>query len=205
MSFGVNRLMVRSLLALALLPAAATAGEFNKKLNIGDAAPAWKDLPGTDGKKHSLADHKDKDLVVLVFTCNSCACSVEYEDRIIAFAQKYKDKVAVVAVNVNTIPDDRLDAMTKRAARKKFPFEYLYDESQKIARDYGATWTPEFFVLTRDRKVAYMGSMDDRTKADDVKDKYLESAVDAVLKGEKPAKAETPGRGCLIRYKRARD
>ena len=197
--------MSRCLLALILLPAVATAGEFNKTLNVGDPAPAWKDLPGTDGKKHSLADHKDKELVVLVFTCNSCACSEEYEDRIIAFAQKYRDKVALVAVNVNTIPDDRLDAMKKRAAKKKFPFEYLYDETQKIARDYGATWTPEFFVLTKDRRVAYMGSMDDKTKADEVRDRYLEAAVDALLKGEKPAKAETPGRGCLIRYKRTRD
>jgi peroxiredoxin len=197
--------MPRCLLALCLLPAVVTAGEFNKKLSLGDPAPAWKDLPGTDGQKHSLSDHKDKELVVLVFTCNSCACSEEYEDRIIAFAQKYKGKVAVVAVNVNTIPDDRLDAMKKRAARKKFPFEYLYDESQQIARDYGATWTPEFFVLTKDRKVAYMGSMDDKTRVDEVKDRYLEAAVDALLKGEKPAKGETPGRGCLIRYKRTRN
>ena len=197
--------MLRTVLALSLVPVAVTAGEFNKTLNLGDPAPVWKDLPGTDGKKHSLADHKDKDLVVLVFTCNSCACSEEYEDRIIAFANKYRDKVAVVAVNVNTIPDDRLDAMKKRAAKKKFPFEYLYDETQQIARAYGATWTPEFFVLTKDRKVAYMGAMDDKTKADEVKDRYLEAAVDALLKGEKPAKGETVGRGCLIRYKRARD
>jgi peroxiredoxin len=196
--------MLRSLL-VALLPTAVFAGEFNKTLTLGDPAPVWKDLPGTDGKKHSLADHKDKELVVLVFTCNSCACSEEYEDRIIAFAEKYKGKVAVVAVNVNTIPDDRLEAMKKRAAKKKFPFEYLYDESQKIARDYGATWTPEFFVLTKDRKIGYMGAMDDKTKADEVKDKYLETAVEALLKGEKPAKGETPGRGCLIRYKRTRD
>ena len=197
--------MPRCLLALCLLPAIATTGEFNKKLNLGDPAPVWKDLPGTDGKKHSLADHKVKELVVLVFTCNSCACSEEYEDRIIAFAQKYKDKVAVVAVNVNTIPDDRLDAMKKKAEKKKFPFEYLYDETQKIARDYGATWTPEFFVLTKERKIGYMGSMDDKTKVDEVKDKYLEAAVNSLLKGEKPAKGETVGRGCLIRYKRTRD
>jgi peroxiredoxin len=197
--------MLRNVLLVCLLPAVSAAGEFNKKLNVGDPAPAWKGLPGTDGKKHSLADHKDKELVVLVFTCNSCACSEEYEDRIVAFARKYKDKVAVVAVNVNTIPDDRPDAMKKRAEKKKFPFEYLYDETQQIARDYGATYTPEFYVLTKDRKVAYMGSMDDKTKADEVKDQYLEAAVEALLKGEKPAKSETPGRGCLIRYKRTRD
>lgn len=193
--------MFRSLLALSLLPALAAAGEFNKTLTVGDPAPAWKDLPGTDGKKHSLADHNGR-VVVLVFTCNSCACSEEYEDRIIVFAEKFKGKADVVAVNVNTIPADRLDAMKKKAEKKKFPFPYLYDETQKIARDYGATWTPEFFVLTTDRKIAYMGAMDDRTKVDQVKKKYLEAAVDAVLKGEKPAKGETIAHGCLIRYKR---
>ena len=193
--------MFRTLLALCLLPPACLAGEFNKTLSVGDAAPAWKDLPGTDGKTHSLADHAGK-VVVLVFTCNSCAVAQQYEDRIVAFARTYKDKVAVVAVNVNTIPEDRLDAMRKKAETKKFPFEYLYDASQKIARDYGATYTPEFFVLTKDRKVAYMGAMDDKTKADEVKERYLEAAVDAVLKGARPAKAETVAHGCLIRYKR---
>jgi len=197
--------MVRLTLCLSLLPAAALAGEFNKKLSLGDPAPAWKDLPGTDGKKHALADLAGKDLVVLVFTCNSCACSEEYEDRIIAFTEKYKDKVAVVAVNVNTIPDDRLEAMKKKAVQKKFPFPYMYDESQQIARDYGATYTPEFFVLDKARKVAYMGAMDDHTKAEDVTARYLEDAVTAVLKGRSTAKGETIPRGCLIRYKRTRD
>jgi peroxiredoxin len=193
--------MLRTVFALLLLPAASLAGEFNKTLSVGDAAPAWKDLPGTDGKKHSLADHAEK-VVVVVFTCNSCPVAESYEDRVIAFAEKYKDKVAVVAINVNTIPDDRLDAMKKRAAKKRVPFEYLYDETQKIAHDYGATFTPEFFVLTKDRKVAYMGAMDDKTKADEVKEKYLEAALDAVLKGDKPAKVETVAHGCLVRYKR---
>jgi peroxiredoxin len=197
--------MLRLAFCLCVLPAALVAGEFNKKLNVGDPAPAWKDLPGTDGKKHSLADLAGKDLVVLVFTCNSCACSEEYEDRIIAFADKYKEKVAVVAVNVNTIPEDRLDAMNKRAAKKKFPFPYLYDESQQLARDYGAMYTPEFFVLDKARRVAYMGAMDDKTKADAVTERYLERAVDAVLKGDKPGKGETIAHGCLIRFKRSRD
>src|SRR5262249_14201064 len=163
--FVVNCLMRAFALAL-LVPAVCVAGEFNKSLKIGDPAPAWKDLPGTDGKKHSLADHADKDVVVVVFTCNSCACSEDYEDRIIVLAQRDKGRAALVAVNVNTIPDDRLDAMKKKAEKKKFTFPYLYDETQKIARDYGATYTPEFFVLTKDRKIAYMGAMDDRTKVD---------------------------------------
>jgi peroxiredoxin len=197
--------MLRLALYLSLWPAVCLAGQYNKTLNPGDPAPAWKDLPGTDGRKHALADLAGKDVVVLVFTCNSCACAEEYEDRIIAFAEKYKDRVAVVAVNVNTGPDDRLDAMKKRAAKKKFPFPYLYDESQQTARDYGATYTPEFFVLDKARRVAYMGAMDDRTKVEAVTERYLAAAVEAVLRQQKPAKGETIARGCLIKFKRNRD
>ena len=147
-------------LALVLtLPALTLAGEFNKKLSPGDAAPAWQNLPGTDGQKHALADLKDKPVVVVVFTCISCPVAEDYEERILAFAKKYAEKVAVVAVNVNTVPEDRLDKMTARAQEKKYPFPYLYDESQKIAKDYGATYTPEFFVLDGERKVAYLGAL----------------------------------------------
>ncbi|WP_020471172.1 thioredoxin family protein [Zavarzinella formosa] len=195
--------LLAGLLSLCLV-APLFAGEFNKKLNIGDNAPAWKNLPGVDGKNHSLADIKDRDYVVVIFTCNSCACSEEYEDRIVAFTQKYADRVAVVAINVNTIPEDKLDAMKKKAAKKKFTFPYLYDETQQIARDYGATYTPEFFVLNKERKIAYMGAMDDKTNVTEVKDKYLEAATDAILAGKTPPKAETVARGCLIRFKRVR-
>ena len=98
------------LLALIALACPALAGEFNKKINVGDPSPVWKDLPGTDGKKHSLADVKDKDVVVVVFTCNSCPIALDYEDRIIAFGKKYAGpdaKVALVGINVNTIAQAR--------------------------------------------------------------------------------------------------
>jgi peroxiredoxin len=199
--------MSRGLLVLVVVLAlgSAQAGEFNKKLNIGDAAPAWENLPGTDGKNHSLADLKDKDVVVVVFTCNSCPVAVGYDDRIIAFTQKYagKDgKTALVAVNVNVIEEDRLPKMREHAKEKGFTFPYLFDETQKIARAYGATYTPEFFVLNKDRKVVYMGAMDNKNKAEDATINYLAPAVEAALKGEKPQTGETLGRGCLIRYLR---
>jgi len=197
--------IVAALIAVGMaLAGLATAGQFNKKLSAGDPAPVWTDLPGTDGKKHSLADFKGKEVIVLVFTCNSCPIAVAYEDRIIALAKKYSanPKVAVVAINVNTIAEDRLDKMTERAKEKNFPFPYLYDETQKIAHDYGAKYTPEFFVLDKDRKVAYLGALDDKNKAADAKVSYLDAAIVALLKGEKPSPAETLGRGCMIRYKR---
>lgn len=191
----------------ALISIQSTAGEFNLVLKIGDQAPAWKDLPGVDGEKHSLADLKDKDAVVVVFTCNSCGFSNDYEDRIIAFAKKYAGpdgKVAVVAINVNKIPEDSFPKMQERAKSQNFPFPYLYDETQKIARDYGANYTPEFFVLNKDRRVAYMGGMDDNSNAQLVQKKYLEPAVEAVLTGSSPSVTETPARGCRIRYVRQR-
>ena len=170
-------------------------------------APAWKNLPGVDGKKHSLADLKDKQIVVVVFTCNSCPIASDYEDRIIAFAKKYAGPAkptAVVAINVNTVEEDRLPKMKERAESKGFPYPYLFDSTQKIAKLYGAIFTPEFFVLDKDRKIAYMGAFDDNNEPTKVKRHLVEEAVQAVLSGHKPAKGETVANGCMIRYKRAR-
>ena len=94
----------------------ALAGEFNPQVTVGDAAPAWTDLPGVDGKHHSMADLDPEKPAVVVFTCNSCDVATEYEDRIIAFAKQHAgptSKVAFVAVNVNKIPADNLAAMKK--------------------------------------------------------------------------------------------
>lgn len=203
--YPLTRLAAAGLLLAAAAP--APAGKFNKVLSVGDPAPAWENLEGTDGKKHSLADLKDKDAVVVVFTCNSCPVAVGYEDRVLAFAHKHAgpgSKVGVVAINVNTIKEDSLPEMAKRAAKKKFPFPYLFDPSQEIARKYGANYTPEFFVLDRARKVAYMGAMDDKSPPADAGANFLEAAVAAALDG-KPAPAESLARGCKIRFNAKKD
>src|SRR5260370_35716489 len=109
-------------------------------------------------------------------------------------------KVAVVGINANTIAEDRLDKMKERAKEREFPFPYLFDESQKIGKMYGAMYTPEFFVLNKARKVVYMGAMDDRTPPAEPKKLYLEDAVEAALAAEKPQVSETLARGCRIRY-----
>jgi peroxiredoxin len=139
-------------------------------------------------------------VVVVCITCNHCPVAVAYEDRIIAFAKKYADKVDLVAINVNNIAADKLDKMTARAKEKGFTFPYLYDPSQKIARELGATVTPHFFVLNKDRKVVYIGAMDDDQESPKVN--YLDPAVDATLKGEKVEKTKTNARGCGIVYEK---
>jgi peroxiredoxin len=202
----MSKWLSSAIAALAFV-ASINAGEFNDVLNIGDAAPAWVDLPGVDGKKHSLADLKSKQVVVVVFTCNSCPVAEQYEDRLIAFAKKHAgpdSPVAVVAINVNRIAEDKLDKMKERAEAKKFNFPYLYDESQKIGKAYGAQYTPEFFVLDKDRKVVYMGAMDDASPPAEAKKFFLDDAVAAALKGTKPATTETLARGCKVRYVRSR-
>jgi peroxiredoxin len=192
------------LVAALGLAGPAQAGKFNRKLNIGDAAPVWAGLPGVDGQSHSLADFKDKDVVVVVVTCNHCPVAVAYEDRIIDFAKKHAgpdSKVALVAINVNNLEADKLPKMKERAQEKGFNFPYLYDESQRVGRDYGASVTPEFFVLNKERKIVYMGAMDDNQNSPKVN--YLEPAVAAALKGEQPAQTETRARGCGVKYEQA--
>jgi len=196
----VIRLLSIASVMVALSSSLASAGKFNKVLSVGDAAPEWKDLEGTDGKKHSLADFAGKEVLVVVFTCNSCPVAVGYEDRIIAFAKANAEKVAVVAINVNTIKDDSMPEMVKRAEKKKFPFAYLLDPSQEIAKKFGATITPEFFVLNKDRKVAYMGALDDKSPPGEPTTKYLDAAVKAVLEGKPATESETVAPGCRIRF-----
>lgn len=193
--------------AAAVLVACLAIGSFVNaggaaKLKIGADAPAWKDLPGVDGKMHSLADLK-QDVVVLAITCNHCPVAVAYEDRIIALTKKYSgadSKVAVVAINVNNLEADKLDKMKIRAQEKGFNFAYLYDGSQKIAREYNAKVTPEFYVLDKGRKVAYWGAMDNSQNASKVTANYLEDAIQAVLKGEAPKMPQTKAFGCGVKY-----
>lgn len=193
-----------SLAAMTASPSIAGPGKYNKVLGIGDAAPAWQDLEGVDGRKHSLADFKDKDVVVVVFTCNSCPVAAGYEDRIIALAKKYAGpdgKVGLAAINVNTGKDDALPAMKTRAEKKKLSYPYLFDPTQAIAQKYGAVFTPEFFVLDKARKVVYTGAMDDKAPPGEASKHYLEDALKEALAGKKAEPAETSAAaGCRIRY-----
>lgn len=189
------------------LAAIATAGTYNKTLSIGDRGPEWKDLEGVDGKKHSLAEMAGKEVVVVCFTCNTCPYAVDYEDRLIALAKKFAadgERCGLVAINANKVKDDLLPAMQERAKDKGFSFPYLHDGTQEVARSYGATYTPEFVVLDKQRKVIYLGAMDDSPDGKNVKQRYVEDAVEAALAGAEPKTKETAAVGCAVRYVRQR-
>jgi len=192
-------------LGVVLLAATTCCAAKAKALKIGQAAPTFAGLVGVDDKQHGLADYEKAKLVVVVFTCNHCPVAVANEDRLVALQKDYESKgVQVVAINSNSPkvqPPDSFENMKKRAREKEFNFPYLFDETQDVARQYGATCTPHVFALDKDRKIAYMGAIDDSpSKADKVKDHHLRNALDALLAGKKPPKEVTKQFGCSIKW-----
>jgi len=197
--------------AMSLLPmmsSLALAGKYNPVLKIGAAAPEWSGLEGIDGKQHALKDLADKDVVVVAFLCNSCEYAVDCEERLIALAKRFAEdggRAALVAINPNQIEADSLEAMQERAKRQGFNFLYVHDgPEQSVTKSYGATYTPEFIVLDKNRQVVYLGTLDDSPDGKNVTKKYVEDAVAAALAGKKPETAETPAVGCAVRKVRVR-
>jgi len=194
-------------LSLVAMPALGDAGKFNKKVKAGEKAPEFSGLPAVENGQDTsvtLSDIKEP-IVVLVFLGNHCPVVKEYEDRLIEFTAAYKDKgVKVVGVSVNDRDDDRIPAIKDYMKDHKSNYVYAYDESQKIGRAYGATNTPQFFVFDKERKIRYLGAMDNSQKEDKVTKTYLRDAVEALLKGEAPPEEETQPHGCNVVYKRTK-
>ena len=173
---------------------------------IGDTATDFS-LKNIDGKMISLADYEDAKGFLVVFTCNTCPYAIKYEDRINALDAKYKSKgVPVIAINPNNPavkPGDSFDAMKIRAKEKGFTFPYLIDEEQKIYPQYGATKTPHVYLLektTAGNVVKYIGAIDDNYQdASKVEEKYVENAVNAMLKGAEIEVTTTKAIGCSIK------
>ena len=183
-----------------LLAGSSWAGKYNEVLDIGAAAPTWTDLPRAGGGQASLSDYDDREVLVVVFTCNSCPVALAYESRLRALADKYLERgVGLVAIHVHKA--ESLDAATEHAKEAGFNFDYLHDESQETSKAYGATTTPHIFVLDKDRHVVYMGAMDDNMTPDDVTRHYVEDAIDATLAGTRPPVEETRQFGCGIKWK----
>jgi peroxiredoxin len=194
-----------SLVAVSLIAIPALAGKYNKVISVGQKAPDISGIPAISNGEEtslSLSDIKEP-VVVVVFLANHCPVVQQYEDRIIDFTNDYKDKgVKVVGIAVSSQDVDKLPAIKNYMKDHKSNYVYGYDESQAIGRAYGATNTPQFFVLDKDRTIRYTGAMDDNGNENKVSKTYLREAVDAVLKGETPSTDETKAVGCGIQYNR---
>lgn len=200
---------IKSLIVLVVLIAmysfTTTSGNGYK---VGDIATDFN-LKNVDESFVSLTDFEDAKGFIVIFTCNHCPYSVLYEDRIIALDKKYKGTYPVIAINPNdpeAQPADSFELMQKRAKEKGFTFPYLLDDGQKIYPQYGATRTPHVFLLNKEDKglvVKYIGAIDDNSRnAEDVKVKYVEDAVDALLAGNTIETTATKAIGCSIKVKK---
>jgi peroxiredoxin len=171
-------------------------------IGIGDTAPDFT-LPDTDGNEHSLANGAEPTLVA--FTCNHCPYALAWHDRLLDAARDYSGRVRFFLVNPNDAeryPADSLDAMKERVqADGGWPTPYLHDETQEVARAYGAQTTPDLFVVDADRTLRYRGAPDADHRDPSQGAAWLRQALDALLEGRDPDPAETEPVGCSVKWK----
>ncbi len=195
-----------------------SASEKVETLRIGQKAPDFN-LPGVDGRDYKLADFAEADVLVVIFTCNHCPTAQAYEERITKLAADYKNKgVAIVAISPNDPRAVRLDElgysdmsdsfeeMKIRAKDMGYNFPYLYDgEDQKVSIAYGPARTPHVFIFDRQRKLRYVGRVDDSEKPKLVKSRDARNAIEALLKGRKVPIETTGTIGCSIKWASKRE
>jgi len=172
-------------------------------LSLDSRAPDF-DLPGVDGRSHSLASFSNKPILVVVFSCNHCPYVKAYEDRMVAIQREYgAEGVQLVAINSNdesSYPEDSFPEMVKRAKEKGFNFPYLRDQSQSVVDAYGAVCTPHVFAFDKERRLRYRGRIDDSRDPKAVTVNDLRNALDDLLASREVKVPETRPFGCSIKW-----
>jgi peroxiredoxin len=173
-------------------------------LSIGEKAPDFS-LNATDGKIYSLDDFKDKDTLVIFFTCNHCPYVIGSDEVTRKTADRFKPQnVAFVGINsnsANTIPTDSFEMMVERMKEHKFPWIYLYDPSQEIAKKFGALRTPHFFVFDKERKLIYTGrGVDNPRDTSKMTVNDLDRALEEHLSGKRISVPLTNPIGCNVKW-----
>jgi peroxiredoxin len=179
-------------------------------LPLGTKAPDFS-LVNVDGRTVSLADFSQAPALLVIFMCNHCPFVKHLADALARFAAEQMEKgVAVVGINSNDVanyPADSPEQMVREAEERGYPFPYLYDETQDVAKAYRAACTPDFFLFDRDRRLAYRGQFDD-SRPDNGKPitgADLRAAISSVLAGKKPSDQQRPSIGCNIKWKRGNE
>ena len=174
------------------------------KLNPGDLAPSFE-LTGTDDKKHSLESYEEYEGLLVIFMCNHCPYVKAKIDAIKEIHDKFKDKVAVVGINSNDstdYPEDSFDAMKEIVKEKGLGFDYLVDDTQEIAKKYGAMCTPDPFLFNKEHKLVFHGRIDNAMTPDDTaSEKTMIQNIGKLLSGETIQKEFDPSIGCSIKWK----
>ena len=174
---------------------------------LGTKAPGFN-LPDTvSGKQVSLNDARGDVATVIMFICNHCPFVKHINAELVKLANDYKIKgIAFVAISSNdavNYPDDSPVLMKQVAARLKYPFPYLYDESQQVARSYDAACTPDFFIYDKELRLVYRGQLDDSRPGNEiaVTGKDIRDALDRLINNQPVAEVQRPSIGCNIKWK----
>jgi len=193
------------------LPGAIVAGEYNSVVDLGDPLPGFENLPTTDDGSLSAADLKAS-VVVLVSLANHCPWVKGMDSGLVELVDQFKGQdVRIVGFAVNHRDDDRLPAMKEHAREVGYNFTYMYDESQQLGRDLGATRTPEYYVFNSESKLVYMGLLTNsparKTRSGEISfingeptEFYAANAITATLEGQPVNPAETRAHGCTVEY-----
>ncbi len=183
------------------------ARTFTEQIPLGFTAPDFTLTDVVSGKKISLDELKSTQATVVMFICNHCPYVVHVRAELVRLANDYIPKgISFIAISSNDIinyPEDAPEKMKELALQMKFPFPYLFDESQEVARAYHAACTPEFSIFDRQMKCVYRGQLDDSrpNSGIPVTGKDIRSALDAILKGEKVNEKQKQSMGCNIKWK----
>lgn len=176
-------------------------------LDIGTQAPEFKLPDVVTGKKISIHDFDDSQALLVIFMCNHCPYVKHIKEALVDLANGYSDEdlgtVAISSNDVDKYPDDSPEKMAEEAKQFGYPFPYLFDETQEVAKAYRAACTPDFFLFDSDRKLVYRGQFDESRPGNDkpVTGKDLRNAIDKLLEDGTVLDDQTPSMGCNIKWK----
>ena len=177
------------------------------QLDLGYRAPSFLMPDVVSGKQLGFDDLKGKKGTVVMFICNHCPFVVHVMDELIRIGNDYKERgigiVAISSNDVSTHPDDSPIKMRELAISKKFPFAYLYDETQEVAKAYFAACTPDFSVFDAEDLCVYRGQLDDSRPGNDrpVTGKDLRNVLENLIAGKQVPEEQRPSLGCNIKWK----
>ena len=176
-------------------------------LPLGTTAPDFNLIDSVSEKIISLNDIMGKTATVIMFICNHCPFVIHVNEQLIALANDYKNSgvrfAAISSNDVENYPQDSPELMKKLAEEMSYPFPYLYDETQEVAKAYDAACTPDFYIFDSELKLVYRGQLDSSRPGNDkpINGKDIRNALDAVLSGKEVDQNQIPSMGCNIKWK----
>jgi peroxiredoxin len=178
--------------------------ESQVKLKSGDSAPGFE-LLGIDDKTHSLEEYKNNQGILIIFMCNHCPYVKAKFEAFNELQEKFGEKIAIIGINSNDsadYPEDSFENMKKTAQEKGIKFDYLVDETQQIAKKYGAMCTPDPYLFNKEGKLVFHGRIDNAMKPDDTAtEKTMAVNIEKLLSNQVIEKDFDPSIGCSIKWK----